>query len=69
MLVRVEDADAHCARAAAAGAEILQPPTTFPFGERQYHARDLGGHRWTFSATVADVDPATWGGELLTPGT
>lgn len=63
VLVRVEDADAHHARAAVAGAEILSPPTTYPFGERQYSARDPGGHRWTFSETVADVDPATWGGE------
>lgn len=67
VLVRVDDVDAHCARAAAAGAEVLMPPTTFPFGERQYRARDLGGHPWTFSETVSDVDPAAWGGVLLTP--
>lgn len=64
VLVRVTDVDAHFARAKAAGAEILSPPTTYPFGERQYSARDVGGHRWTFSETVDDVDPATWGGVL-----
>ena len=64
VLVRVTDVDAHCARATRAGAEILSPPATHPFGERQYSARDLGGHRWTFSQTVDDVDPATWGGTL-----
>src|SRR4029079_7710035 len=53
-------------RTAAAGAEILSPPTTHPFGERQYSVRDIGGHRWTFSETVSDVDPATWGGDLRT---
>ena len=67
VLVRVDDVDAHCARAAAAGAEILTPPTTFPFGERQYRAQDRGGHRWTFSETVGDVDPAEWGGVLVAP--
>ena len=64
VLVRVMDVDAHFARAKAAGAEILSPPTTYPFGERQYSARDVGGHRWTFSESVDDVDPATWGGIL-----
>lgn len=35
-----------------------------PYGERQYTVQDLGGHAWTFSQTLADVDPASWGGEL-----
>ena len=65
VLVRVEGIDAHCARAAAAGAQILAMPTTHPFGERQYSARDPGGHRWTFSETMSDVDPAAWGGVLV----
>lgn len=46
------------------GARILSPPTDFPYGERQYNAEATGGHRWTFSQSIADVDPATWGGEL-----
>jgi uncharacterized glyoxalase superfamily protein PhnB len=66
VLVRVEDVDAHYARAVAAGAEVSSAPVTHPFGERQYGARDPGGHRWTFSQSVADIDPATWGGQLLT---
>jgi uncharacterized glyoxalase superfamily protein PhnB len=64
VMVRVDDADAHCARAAAAGADIVQAPTDFPYGERQYTAVDLGGHVWTFSQTVADVHPQAWGGML-----
>jgi uncharacterized glyoxalase superfamily protein PhnB len=62
VLVRVEDADAHRDRAAAAGATILDEPTDHPYGERQYNAEDLGGHRWTFSQSIADVDPTSWGG-------
>ena len=65
ILVRVPDAVAHHAAAVDAGATILQPPTDFPYGERQYTAEDLAGHRWTFSETVEDVDPAAWGGELV----
>ena len=65
LLVRVEDADAHHHRAVAAGARIVSPPTDYPYGERQYTAEDLGGHRWTFSQSIADVDPADWGGVLV----
>ena len=59
--VRVENADAHHERAEGAGARILNPPTDYPYGERQYSAEDPGGHRWTFSQSVADVDPESWG--------
>jgi uncharacterized glyoxalase superfamily protein PhnB len=64
LLVRVQDADAHHAQAARAGAKILSEPEDYPYGERQYSAVDLGGHRWTFSQSIADVDPADWGGTL-----
>ena len=65
VMVPVPDVDAHHAKALAAGAEVLGPPTTYPFGERQYSVVDPGGHRWTFSQSVADSDPASWGGELI----
>lgn len=60
--VRVEDVDRHYERAREHGARILQPPADYPFGERQYTAEDLGGHRWTFSQSIADVAPEEWGG-------
>jgi uncharacterized glyoxalase superfamily protein PhnB len=61
--VRVEDANGHHEHAAGKGARILDPPTDYPYGERQYSAEDIGGHRWTFSQSIADVDPASWGGQ------
>jgi uncharacterized glyoxalase superfamily protein PhnB len=64
LLVRVEDADSHRAQAEAAGAKILSEPTDWPYGERQYSAEDPGGHIWTFSQSIDDVDPAVWGGTL-----
>jgi uncharacterized glyoxalase superfamily protein PhnB len=64
VLVRVEDARAHCERARANGATISMEPTDFEYGERQYHATDPWGHHWTFGETLDDVDPADWGGEL-----
>lgn len=60
--VRIEDADAHCRCAREHGAQILQEPTTFPYGERQYVAQDRSGHQWTFSETIADRKPEDWGG-------
>ena len=65
VLVRVDDAAAHCARARAHGARILMEPTDFEYGERQYSAADLAGHQWTFSETLADVAPEDWGGEPM----
>ncbi|HET9675465.1 MAG TPA: VOC family protein [Gaiellaceae bacterium] len=65
VLVRVDDARAHCERARQRGARILMEPTDFEYGERQYTAEDPAGHRWTFSETLDDVDPATWGGKLV----
>jgi uncharacterized glyoxalase superfamily protein PhnB len=62
VMIRVEDADAHCARARERGATITQEPVSYPFGERQYNAVDFAGHSWTFSQTVADVHPEEWGG-------
>src|SRR5690349_6251409 len=41
IMVRVEDAQAHFARAKAQGATILSEPEDYPYGERQYSAQDL----------------------------
>jgi uncharacterized glyoxalase superfamily protein PhnB len=64
VMVRVADARAHCEQALTAGATILMEPTDFEYGERQYTVADPAGHQWTFSETLNDVDPASWGGIL-----
>jgi uncharacterized glyoxalase superfamily protein PhnB len=64
VMVRVEDVDRHHARAVQHGARVVRPPTDYPYGERQYTVVDPGGHVWTFSQTIADVDPADWGGTM-----
>lgn len=46
--VVVEDADAHFARAKAAGATITRDPVTQDYGGRDYTCKDLEGHVWTF---------------------
>ena len=71
LVVRVPDAAAHHERVRACGVTIVREPHDFPYGERQYTAEDLGGHRWTFSQSIADVAPEDWGGTsgpALSPG-
>jgi len=53
LCVFVDDVDAHCARARAAGAEIFREPETTDYGaeyamDRTYGATDLDGHMWFF---------------------
>ncbi|HEY0161119.1 MAG TPA: VOC family protein [Edaphobacter sp.] len=66
LLVRVEDVDAHYANSFRRGAGVIHPPATYPYGERQYSVADLTGRTWTFSQSVADIDPAEWGGTVGT---
>jgi uncharacterized glyoxalase superfamily protein PhnB len=47
--VRLDDPDAHHARAKAAGASIVQGPQDTPYGARGYFVRDLEGFLWGFS--------------------
>ena len=49
------DCDAHCARARAAGFEILMEPETQFYGDRTYRCRDPEGHIWTVGQTVQVV--------------
>jgi uncharacterized glyoxalase superfamily protein PhnB len=65
VMVRIDDVHQHHERARARGGRILRPPQDYPYGERQYSVEDLGGHRWNFTQSIADVDPRDWGG---TPG-
>lgn len=53
MMVYVDDVEAHCKRARAAGARITSEPETRDYGDeywadRGYQCEDLGGHHWWF---------------------
>jgi len=65
VMVRVADIDSHYKHAKKTGARIINPPAEYPYGERQYSVEDIGGHLWTFSETIAEVDPDIWGGTLV----
>jgi uncharacterized glyoxalase superfamily protein PhnB len=61
VVVHVDDVDAHFQNARQRGARILKTPANMPFGVRQYSVEDVGGHRWTFSQSIADIAPEDWG--------
>lgn len=59
LMVFVDDVDAHCARARAAGARIVDEPALHDYGEdywadRSYGAVDPEGHLWWFTQRVRD---------------
>jgi uncharacterized glyoxalase superfamily protein PhnB len=46
--VAIDDVDAHCARARAAGAVVESEPADTFYDSREYICRDLEGNVWTF---------------------
>jgi uncharacterized glyoxalase superfamily protein PhnB len=45
----LEDVDAHCARARAAGLKVLLEPADQPWGDRMYCGADPEGQFWMFA--------------------
>ncbi|HWJ06023.1 MAG TPA: VOC family protein [Steroidobacteraceae bacterium] len=63
LMLYVDDVDAHCARARAAGATIVDGPTLHDYGpeywaDRSYGAKDPEGHLWWFSERVRNAGDA-----------
>lgn len=57
LMVHVEDVDAHCEQARAAGAKIIDEPKLHDYGEdywadRSYGALDPEGHMWWFTQRI-----------------
>jgi uncharacterized glyoxalase superfamily protein PhnB len=57
LYVFVDDVDAHCKGARAAGARIIEEPADQFYGDRRYGAEDPEGHVWYFARHVRDVAP------------
>lgn len=53
LFIYVDDVDAHYEQARTAGARIDSQPVNQPYGQREYGARDLEGHRWWFATPTA----------------
>ena len=59
LMLFVDDVDAHCARARAAGATITMEPAVHDYGDdhwadRSYGALDPEGHNWWFTERIRD---------------
>jgi uncharacterized glyoxalase superfamily protein PhnB len=59
LFLYVDDVDAHCQRARAAGGKVLSEPRTTDYGEgywvdRGYEVADPEGHRWWFAQRLRD---------------
>lgn len=57
LMLYVDDVDAHCARARAAGATIVAEPELHDYGsdywaDRSYGALDCDGHMWWFAQRI-----------------
>ena len=57
VVVYVDDINAHCEHARAAGAQIVQEPEDQFYGDRTYRALDTEGVGWEFHQHVRDVTP------------
>ena len=55
--LQVDDCDAAVARAEAAGATVLMPPTDQFYGERSARLRDPFGHTWLIGHSIETVSP------------
>ena len=62
MMIYVDDVEAHCAQARAAGAKIVSELKTTDYGEdywtdRGYECEDFEGHHWWFYQRLRDPKP------------
>jgi len=65
LILNAPDADALHARFRDAGVEILEPPTTHPWGMREFVLRELNGH--VFRIGHLDESQATYEGFVTYP--
>jgi uncharacterized glyoxalase superfamily protein PhnB len=62
--VFIDDVDAHFESVKSAGAKIVEDLNETMYGERQFVAEDIEGHRWLFARHARDVDPSEWGAKV-----
>ncbi len=55
LYIYVDDVDAHCEHARAAGATIVKEPEDQFYGDRNYTAKDPEGHHWIFGQHIRDM--------------
>ena len=56
--VYVSGIDAHCQRARAAGATIIEEPANTEYGHRRYGVEDIEGQHWYFAEPLQGEGPS-----------
>lgn len=69
LTIFVEDIQSHFQRAKSAGVVLLEELHETGYGELQYAAEDLDGHRWLFSRHARNMSPEQWGATVSQPAT
>ena len=64
-MVFADDVDAECLRATEAGGRVVDEAKDQPWGLRQAVIADPEGQRWEVSQHLRDVQPSSWGAELV----
>lgn len=67
VMLKVIDVAAVLERAITRGAELIDSPHDWEYGERQAAVTDPFGHQWILNQTLTDVAPEQWGGQTVTP--
>jgi len=67
LTIIVADVEAHYEKTKRAGGTIWEELHETIYGEKQYGATGLEGHRWLFSQHARDVDPESWGATIAPP--
>ena len=67
LTIFIEDIEAHFQQAQSAGITLFEDLHETEYGELQYGAEDLDGHRWLFSRHARDLSPEQWGARVTKP--
>ncbi|MFC8501974.1 VOC family protein [Pedococcus sp. NPDC057267] len=67
VMFKVADVAEVVERATSRGAQLVDPPQDWQYGERQATILDPFGHQWVLNQTLRDVEPEEWGGQTVTP--
>jgi len=67
IMLKVADLSVVVETAMAQGAQLVDPPHDWEYGERQATIDDPFGHQWVLNQTLTDVEPEEWGGNTVTP--
>ena len=64
IMIRILDINTFYNRIKQSEVNIINELTDYPFGESQFTIKDYNGYVWTFSETISDQEPESWGGKF-----